>query len=109
MAAETAAEASATPEGAGAWAVRAAADKAASAAAGKVLIDKISAIASVLHVQLGVSKERVKRLVLRWPRLLEVGCALCCVVLYCVALAHVVMYRFVWCCFVLCCCVLWCL
>ena len=62
-----------TADLAGAGAVRAASAKAASAAAGKVLIAEIPAIVSVLHVQLGVSKERVKRLVLRWPRLLEVG------------------------------------
>ncbi|CAN0274630.1 unnamed protein product, partial [Hapterophycus canaliculatus] len=53
--------------------LKAAAEKAAVTAAGRVLISEIPAIASMLHVQLGVPKERVKSLLLKWPRLLEVS------------------------------------
>lgn len=53
--------------------VKVAANKAAAAAAGRVLIEEAPAVASVLHVQLGVPKEKVKRLLLKWPRLLEVS------------------------------------
>ncbi|CAN0295606.1 unnamed protein product, partial [Ectocarpus sp. 13 AM-2016] len=53
-------------------AVRDAADQAAARAAGIVLIPETPALASVLYAQLGVPKERVKRLLLKWPRLLEV-------------------------------------
>ncbi|CAB1114576.1 unnamed protein product [Ectocarpus sp. CCAP 1310/34] len=58
--------------GAGAvGAVREAADQAAARAAGIVLIPETPALASVLYAQLGVPKERVKMLLLKWPRLLE--------------------------------------
>ncbi|CAM9955428.1 unnamed protein product, partial [Ectocarpus fasciculatus] len=53
--------------------VRDAADRAAARAAGIVLIPETPALASVLYAQLGVPKERVKRLLLKWPRLLEVS------------------------------------
>ncbi|CBJ33384.1 conserved unknown protein [Ectocarpus siliculosus] len=53
--------------------VRDAADQAAARAAGIVLIPETPALASVLYAQLGVPKERVKRLLLKWPRLLEVS------------------------------------
>ncbi|CAM9620432.1 unnamed protein product [Ectocarpus sp. 4 AP-2014] len=53
--------------------VRDAADQAAARAAGIVLIPETVALASVLYAQLGVPKERVKRLLLKWPRLLEVS------------------------------------
>lgn len=52
--------------------MRDAADQAAARAAGIVLIPETPALASVLYAQLGVPKERVKRLLLKWPRLLEV-------------------------------------
>lgn len=55
-------------------AVKAAADRA--AAAGRLLVPEIPALASMLHQQLNVPKERVKRLLLKWPRLLEVSLAL---------------------------------
>ena len=60
-------------EAVGSVGVRVAAERAAAAAAGQVLISEVPGIASVLHLKLGVSKERAKRLVLKWPRLLEVG------------------------------------
>eukprot|EP00903_Cladosiphon_okamuranus_P022210 g20425.t1 len=53
--------------------VRAAADQAATAVAGRLLVPEIPALASMLHQQMGVPKERVKRLLLKWPRLLEVS------------------------------------
>lgn len=53
-------------------AVKAAAEQAAAAAAGRLLVAEIPALASMLHQQMGVPKERVKRLLLKWPRLLEV-------------------------------------
>ncbi|CAN0112004.1 unnamed protein product, partial [Scytosiphon promiscuus] len=46
---------------------------AAATEAAEVAATATPAIASMLHVQLGVPKERVKSLLLKWPRLLEVS------------------------------------
>lgn len=46
--------------------------RAAAVAAGRVLIPEVPGVVAWLHAELDVPKDRLKQLVLRWPRLLEV-------------------------------------